>query len=82
VPDRTCGLLPSLRGLAPCLRPRRLSRRGYRALHLFLDLLREGTIAVDHLITHRAQPEEAPALYVELAAGPGEWMGVEFVWES
>jgi 2-desacetyl-2-hydroxyethyl bacteriochlorophyllide A dehydrogenase len=49
---------------------------------LFLDLLREGTIAVDHLITHRARPEEAPALYAELAAGPGEWMGVELVWDS
>ncbi|MDQ3700473.1 MAG: hypothetical protein M3442_06075, partial [Chloroflexota bacterium] len=48
---------------------------------LFLDQVRDGTLSVDHLITHLARPEEAPALYAEMAAGPGDWMGVEFVWD-
>jgi 2-desacetyl-2-hydroxyethyl bacteriochlorophyllide A dehydrogenase len=48
---------------------------------LFLEQVRDGTLAVAHLITHRARPEEAPALYAELAAGPGGWLGVESCWE-
>ena len=31
---------------------------------------------MEHLVTHRARPEEAPRLYAEMAAGAGDWMGV------
>jgi 2-desacetyl-2-hydroxyethyl bacteriochlorophyllide A dehydrogenase len=48
---------------------------------LFLELVRDGAAAVEHLLTHRARPEDAPALYAEMAAGPGDWLGVEFVWD-
>ena len=48
---------------------------------VFLEQVRDGIIRVDHLITHRARPEEAPALYAEMAAAPGAWLGVLFVWE-
>ena len=48
---------------------------------LFLEQVRDGTLTVEHLITHRARAEDAPALYAELAAGPGDWLGVEFVWD-
>ncbi|HEX2517367.1 MAG TPA: zinc-binding alcohol dehydrogenase [Chloroflexota bacterium] len=48
---------------------------------LFLEQVRDGALTVEHLITHRARPEEAPALYAEMAAGAGDWMGVEFVWD-
>ena len=48
---------------------------------MFLELVREGTLTGEHLITHRARPEDARALYAELAAGPGAWLGVEFVWD-
>jgi 2-desacetyl-2-hydroxyethyl bacteriochlorophyllide A dehydrogenase len=49
---------------------------------LFLDQVRQGTLAVDHLISHRARPEDAPALYAAMAAGPGDWLGVELVWDG
>jgi 2-desacetyl-2-hydroxyethyl bacteriochlorophyllide A dehydrogenase len=48
---------------------------------LFLERVRQGSLAVDHLISHRARPDEAPALYAEMAAGPGDWLGVELVWD-
>jgi threonine dehydrogenase-like Zn-dependent dehydrogenase len=48
---------------------------------VYLDLLRTGLVRVDDLITHRARPEEAPRLYTELAAAPGDWLGVLFVWD-
>jgi threonine dehydrogenase-like Zn-dependent dehydrogenase len=47
---------------------------------VFLDLLQAGTMRVSHLITHRAAPEDAAALYAEMAASPGTWLGVQFVW--
>ncbi|HEV2124679.1 MAG TPA: zinc-binding dehydrogenase [Chloroflexota bacterium] len=49
---------------------------------VFLDLLQTGTVQVDHLITHRARPAEAVALYETMAAGAGEWMGVLFAWDQ
>lgn len=49
---------------------------------LFLEQVRHGTLAVDHLISHRARPEDAPALYAEMAAGPGDWLGVVLVWDG
>lgn len=48
---------------------------------LFMEMLRAGTVRVEHLITHRAEADEAPALYAEMAAGAGEWMGVLFAWD-
>ena len=54
---------------------------GERNRETFLNLLKAGTVRVNHLITHRVKPEEAPRLYTEMAAGAGEWMGVQFVWD-
>ncbi len=53
---------------------------GERNRETFMNLLKARTVRVDHLITHRVQPEEAPRLYADMAAGAGEWMGVQFVW--
>jgi 2-desacetyl-2-hydroxyethyl bacteriochlorophyllide A dehydrogenase len=47
----------------------------------FLELVRTGAVRVDHLITRRGHAEDAPRLYGEIAAGPGDWLGVVFVWE-
>jgi len=47
----------------------------------FLDLVQAGTIRVDHLITRRGRAEDAPRLYGEIAAGPGDWLGVLFEWD-
>jgi 2-desacetyl-2-hydroxyethyl bacteriochlorophyllide A dehydrogenase len=47
---------------------------------VFLEMLGAGTLRVDHLITHRAPPEAAAALYAEMAASPSAWLGVQFVW--
>jgi 2-desacetyl-2-hydroxyethyl bacteriochlorophyllide A dehydrogenase len=48
----------------------------------FLELLRVGTVRVDHLITRRGQAEDAPRLYGEIGAGPGDWLGVMFQWSD
>ncbi|MBI3972157.1 MAG: zinc-binding dehydrogenase [Chloroflexi bacterium] len=47
----------------------------------FLELVRAGTVRVDHLITRRGHAEDAPRLYGEIAAGPGDWLGVVFEWD-
>ncbi len=52
-----------------------------RNRQVFLDLVRAGTLRVDHLITRRGLPEDAPQLYSEIAAGPGDWLGVLFAWD-
>jgi 2-desacetyl-2-hydroxyethyl bacteriochlorophyllide A dehydrogenase len=46
----------------------------------FLDLVQAGTLRVDHLITRRGRTADAPRLYGEIAAGPGDWLGVLFEW--
>jgi 2-desacetyl-2-hydroxyethyl bacteriochlorophyllide A dehydrogenase len=46
----------------------------------FLELLKAGTVRVDHLITRRGKPEDAPRLYGEIAEGPGEWLAVILEW--
>jgi len=51
-----------------------------RNRQVFLELVRAGSLHVDHLITRRGQPEDIPALYGEIANGPGDWLGVVFVW--
>ena len=45
-----------------------------------LDLLARQAIRVDHLITHRMAPEEAPETYDMIARGGADWLGVVFVW--
>lgn len=52
-----------------------------RNRQVFLELLQAGTLSVDHLITRRGSPEEIPGLYGEITSGPGEWLGVVFVWD-
>lgn len=45
-----------------------------------LDLLARRAIQVDHLITHRMQPEQAPETYDMIARGGSDWLGVVFDW--
>jgi threonine dehydrogenase-like Zn-dependent dehydrogenase len=52
-----------------------------RNRRVYLEMVRAGTLRVDHLITRRGRPDEMPALYGEIAAGPGDWLGVVFVWD-
>lgn len=48
---------------------------------LFLTLLASGTIRVDHLISHRLAPEDAPGMYAEMATSQAEWLGVLIDWD-
>ena len=52
-----------------------------RNRQVFLELVAEGALCVDHLITRRGAPEEIPALYGKIAQGPSDWLGVVFVWD-
>ena len=45
-----------------------------------LDLLARQALKVDHLITHRMAPEQAPATYDMIARGGSEWLGIVFEW--
>jgi 2-desacetyl-2-hydroxyethyl bacteriochlorophyllide A dehydrogenase len=46
----------------------------------FLELLRDGAVRVDHLITHRPEPEQAPEVYAMIRAGGADWLGIVFRW--
>ncbi|HEV8637321.1 MAG TPA: zinc-binding alcohol dehydrogenase [Chloroflexota bacterium] len=46
----------------------------------FLELLRDGLVRVDHLITHRVAPQEAPRVYEMIRDGGANWLGVLFAW--
>lgn len=45
-----------------------------------LDLLARQAIQVDHLITHRMRPEQAPETYDMIARGGSDWLGIVFEW--
>ncbi|NPV07740.1 MAG: zinc-binding dehydrogenase [Anaerolineae bacterium] len=47
---------------------------------LFLDLLRDGSVRVDHLITHRLPYDAAPKAYATLRRGRAGWLGVVLEW--
>jgi hypothetical protein len=44
--------------------------------------VRAGTVRVDHLITRRGRPEDAPRPYAEIAAGPSDWLGAVIEWDA
>ena len=46
----------------------------------FLDLLGDGAVTVDHLITHRPRWDEAVEIFSMIHEGPGNWMGIVFDW--
>lgn len=46
----------------------------------FLDLLADGTVRVDHLISAAPAWSEAPEVYEMIRKGPGEWLGIVFDW--
>jgi threonine dehydrogenase-like Zn-dependent dehydrogenase len=48
---------------------------------LFLELLARGRLRVSDLVTWRARPEEANAVYEVLAEGGREHVGVAFAWK-
>jgi len=48
---------------------------------VYLELVRSGTLRVDHLVTRRGRTDDVPRLYGEIAAGPGDWLGVVFAWD-
>lgn len=52
-----------------------------RNRQVFLEMVRAGTLEVDHLITRRGSPEDVPSLYAEIARGPSDWLGVIFAWD-
>lgn len=45
-----------------------------------LDLLARQALKVDHLITHRMAPKQAPETYDMIARGGSDWLGVVFEW--
>ncbi len=45
-----------------------------------LDLLARRALKVDHLITHRMAPEQAPETYDMIARGGSDWLGIVFEW--
>lgn len=45
-----------------------------------LDLLARQALKVNHLITHRMAPEQAPETYDMIARGGSDWLGVVFAW--
>ena len=45
-----------------------------------LALLARRALKVDHLITHRMQPAQAPETYDMIARGGSDWLGVVFEW--
>ena len=45
-----------------------------------LQLLARDALRVDHLITHRMAPEQAPETYEMIARGGSDWLGVAFAW--
>jgi 2-desacetyl-2-hydroxyethyl bacteriochlorophyllide A dehydrogenase len=47
-----------------------------------LDWLADGQLRVDPIITHRIQPEEAPAAYAGLAEHPNDYLGVIIDWDK
>ena len=46
----------------------------------FLNLLADGTLAVNHLITHTPKWSEGPAIFDMIHEGPASWMGIVFDW--
>jgi threonine dehydrogenase-like Zn-dependent dehydrogenase len=47
-----------------------------------LGWLATGRLQVDPIITHRIQPEEAPAAYKGLAERPNDYLGVIIDWDK
>jgi threonine dehydrogenase-like Zn-dependent dehydrogenase len=50
--------------------------------HLFLDLLAQGRLILDHLITHRIDPSRAGDIYESLRNGDSRMIGVVFDWSN
>jgi threonine dehydrogenase-like Zn-dependent dehydrogenase len=48
----------------------------------FLELVRDRHVHVDHLITHRIRPEEAPQTYAMIRDDPSGWLGIVYHWET
>ncbi len=51
-----------------------------RNRRVVLDLIADGRLNVDHLITHRPRIEEAAATYEMILRGGTDWMGIAFDW--
>lgn len=47
---------------------------------VFLELLAQGKLKVNHLITHSLPPSAAPDAYAMIRRGGGDWLGVLFEW--
>ena len=47
---------------------------------IYLDMLREGNVRTDHLITHKVKPTDAPDIYDMLRKGGQESLGILFDW--
>ena len=52
-----------------------------RDRNAIVRMIAQGTISVDHLISHVVRPEEADEAYQRIVAGPQGWMGVFFAWD-
>jgi 2-desacetyl-2-hydroxyethyl bacteriochlorophyllide A dehydrogenase len=70
-------------GSTPPLHGNEFYRWGKHELTGFLfDLILSGRISLDNLITHRIVPAEAPAVYSEISAYRGSFMGVVIDWRK
>jgi threonine dehydrogenase-like Zn-dependent dehydrogenase len=46
----------------------------------FLELVRDGLVGVNHLITHRPGPDAAARTYEMIRQGGTDWLGIVFHW--
>ena len=51
-----------------------------RNRRVILDLIADGRLKVDHLVTHRPRIEDAAATYEMILRGGTDWMGIAFDW--
>ena len=52
-----------------------------RDRNAIMRMIAQGSLSVDHLISHVVRPEEGHEAYQRIVAGPQGWMGVFFAWD-
>ena len=52
-----------------------------RDRNAIMRMVAQGSLSVDHLISHVVRPEEGHEAYQRIVAGPEGWMGVFFAWD-
>jgi threonine dehydrogenase-like Zn-dependent dehydrogenase len=53
-----------------------------RNRQIVLEMLADGRVRIDHLITHTAPYTAAPEMFAMIQRGGTDWLGVVFTWEA